>query len=404
MHMNITKILLAVAAVMVLAFFVLAGQKVETVDGVRVVHNTGPGAWENSPPVSLEPVRTLGDVDTADENLAFYMPANVAVDGAGNIHVLDSGNHRIQKFGPDGKFLATMGRQGQGPGEFLYPSRLDIDDAGYLYVSDPHNNRAQVLTPDGKDHRTIRFLEGLAGDVFCGKSGELVMGPARFQMRFAAGEEERPAELPKLVKIIDQEGRILREFGDRRDYGDELLNNSANQVVLTVDKEGHVHLVFPYQNRIEKYAADGRILWRADRELPYSMDIKEKGKVERKGGAISVQMPQMNRCAESAAVDGKGRLWIVGLTRQLNKEEQVGLGVTMSMGTGGGRTIGYKVHGDTELRETDAFRLEVFGPDGVLLGTFPLDFFADAVVIRGDRLFLLDRYRGVQLREYRIKG
>ncbi len=402
--MNIAKILLIIAAVMILIALVFGGQKVETIDGVRFIRNTGPGAWGKAPKVALEPVRTLGDVDTADENLAFHMPAGMAVDAAGNLYVLDSGNHRIQKFGPDGKFLATMGRQGQGPGEFLYPSRLDIDAAGFLYVSDPHNNRVQILTADGKDHKTIRFLEGMAGEVFCGKDGELVMGPGRFRMSFTPDEPDKKTAPPKLVKVIDVEGKVLREFGDPGDYKDELLNSSLNQVVLAVDREGQVHLVFPHQNRIDKYARDGRLLWRADRELPYAMEILDKGKIERKGGGVSVQAPRLNRCAESAAVDGQGRVWVVGLARQLKKEEQVGLGVTMSMSTGGGRQIGYKVHGDTELRETDAFRLEVFGPDGALLGAFPLDFFVDAIVIRGDRLFLLDKYRGVQLREYRIKG
>ena len=141
--MNIVKILLVIVAVLILAFLVFAGQKVETVDGVRLVHNTGLGAWGKTPKVTLEPVRALGDVGTADENLAFYMPANLILDVAGNMYVLDSGNHRIQ-----------------------------------------------ILTPDGKDHKTIRFLEGMAGDVFCGRPGELVMGPARFQMRFTPDEPE----------------------------------------------------------------------------------------------------------------------------------------------------------------------------------------------------------------------
>lgn len=268
MKINKSLAMFAFVLILVLAALMFSAQKVETVNGVRVVHNTGPGVWGKTPKVALEPVRTLGDVDTADENLAFYMPANIVVDDAGNMYVLDSGNHRIQKFGPDGKYLATLGRQGQGPGEFLYPSRLDIDSAGFLYVSDPHNNRVQVLTSDGKDHKTIRFLEGMAGDVFCGKAGDLVMGPPRFQMRFMGDEADKKAELPKLVKVIDGDGKTLREFGERRDYKDELLNNSANQVVLTVDNEGHVYLVFPVQNRIDKYASDGRLLWRADREHP----------------------------------------------------------------------------------------------------------------------------------------
>jgi hypothetical protein len=34
----------------------------------------------------------------------------------------------------------------------------------------------------------------------------------------------------------------------------------------------------------------------------------------------------------------------------------------------------------------------------------PLDFFVDGIFISGDRLFLLDEFRGTQFREYKIKG
>jgi sugar lactone lactonase YvrE len=395
-------------AILILAAFALAatlvaGQKVETVDGVRVVHNAGPGAWGKTPQVTLESVRVLGDVDTADENLAFYMPSTIVVDGAGNLYVLDTGNHRVQKFGPDGKYLATFGRQGQGPGEFLYPSWLSMDAQGFLYISDPNNQRVQVLTPDGKDHKTIKLLATGAGDVFLGKPGELVMGKPR--MRFMMNpDEKKPAVLPKIVKVLDGGGKIIKEFGEPSDFDEELLNDSANEVILTVDGAGQSYLVFPVQNRIDKYAADGRLLWRADRELPYSMEIKEKGKIERKGGSVMVMMPRMNRCANGVAVDGKGRIWVVTMTRQLKKEEQVGTSVSMTMSLGGGRTIGYKVEGDTELRKTDAYKLEVFDAEGVLLGSLPLDFFVDGIFIHGDRLFLMDKYRGTQFREYKIKG
>ncbi|MBE3109820.1 MAG: hypothetical protein IMZ46_04780 [Acidobacteria bacterium] len=112
----------------------------------------------------------------------------------------------------------------------------------------------------------------------------------------------------------------------------------------------------------------------------------------------------MNRCVSGVAVDGKGRIWVVTMTRQLKKEEQVGTSVSMTMSSGGGRTIGYKVEGDTELRKTDAYKLEVFDAEGVLLGSIPLDFFVDGIFIFGDRLFLMDKYRGTQFRECKIKG
>ena len=395
--------------VLILAEFVLAatlaaGQKVETVDGVKLVHNSGPGAWGKTPKVTLEPVRTIGDVDTADENMAFYMPSAIAVDGAGDLYILDTGNHRIQKFGPDGKFLASLGRQGQGPGEFYYPSWLAVDDKGFLWVSDPNNQRIQVLTPDGKDHKTLKVLQQGSGPVFLGRAGELVEGAPRMRLMMNP-DEKKPESLPKLVKVLDLAGKAVREFGEPVDFKNELVNSAANDVILTVDGDGQVYLVFPAQNRIEKYAADGRLLWRADRELPYSMEIKDKGEVKRDGGNMSVRGPQLNRCAGGIAVDAKGRIWVVTMTRQLNKEEQVGLMMTATMDQGGGRTIGYKPQGDgLELRTTDAYKLEVFDADGALLGSLPLGSFVDGIFIHGDRLFLLDKFRGTQFKEYRIKG
>jgi sugar lactone lactonase YvrE len=390
--------------IIALAALAPAGQKIETVDGVRVVHNSGPGAWGKTPEVTLEPVRVLGDVETADENLAFYMPSTIVADAAGNLYILDTGNHRVQKFGPDGKYLATYGRQGQGPGEFYYPAWLAVDAKGFLYISDPNNQRIQVLTPDGKDHKAIKGIEQNVGPVFPGAAGELVTGAPR--MRFLMNpDEEKPAALPKLVKVLDAEGRLVREFGEPVDFKSELVNNSANEVILTVDGAGQVTLVFPAQNRIEKYAADGRLLWRADRDLPYSMEIKDKGEMKREGGSVTMRGPQLNRCASGVAVDGQGRTWVVTLARQLKKEEQVGTGVSVTMDGSGGRTIGYKVQGEgQELRRTDAYKLEVFGPDGVLLGSLPLDSFVDGIFIYGDRLFLMDKFRGTQFKEFRIKG
>jgi sugar lactone lactonase YvrE len=391
-------------AFLVLAAPAFAGQKVETDNGVRVVHNSGPGAWGKTPQVALEPVRTLGDVDTTDENLAFFMPSAIAVDGAGNLYVVDTGNHRIQKFGPDAKYLATFGRQGQGPGEFQYPAWLAIDAKGLIYVTDPFNQRIQVLTPDGKDHKVIKGLEQGAGPVYLGAGGEFVTGAPR--LRFMINREnEKPAPLPKLVQVLDAEGKPVRAFGEPRDFGSELVNNAGNEVLMTVDAAGQVYLAYTVQNRIEKYAADGKLLWRADRELPYSMEIKDKGEIKRDGGSVSIRGPELNRCAAGIAVDGRGRVWVVTQTRQLRKEEQVGMAMTMSMGASGGQTIGMKPQGEgQELRTTDAYKLEVFGPDGVLLGSMPLDSFVNGVFVFGDRLFLLDKLRGTQFKEFRIKG
>jgi len=395
----------AVALLTIAIFSLAAFQEIETVDGIKVIHNVKGGKWGKSPLIKLEHIRTLGDPDSPDENTAFYLPACVAVDGAGNVYVLGSGNHRIQKFGPGGKFLASLGRQGQGPGEMFHPGWLDIDGSGNLYVTDAHNGRVQVLSPEGKEVKTIRFIGEGPGSAFLSRKepGHLIMGRPSVRFGVSAGPDDKKSTPPGLVRVADETGKIVRSFAAARDFGDELLNSSLNEAIITVGRAGEVFIVYPFQNKLEKYDASGKLLWRADRELAYDMEVKDKGKIERSGGSVSVMMPRLNRAAAGASVDDKGRVWVVTYARQLKKEEQVGMMVGMTQSMGGGRSVSYKVQGDTELRNTNAFKLEIFDGDGILLGEIPLDVFVDGIFISGDRVFLLDKMRGARILEYRIK-
>ncbi len=75
----------------------------------------------------------------------------------------------------------------------------------------------------------------------------------------------------------------------------------------------------------------------------------------------------------------------------------------MAGSSGGGvSNVSVKTEGNTDVRTTDAFKLEIFDPDGVLLGEIPLTHFADVIRIAGDSLFLIDRERGVTVYQYRI--
>ncbi|HRT26250.1 MAG TPA: NHL repeat-containing protein [Candidatus Saccharicenans sp.] len=368
---------------------------------MRAVHNQGKGVWGKKPALKLEPVLKLGDLDSPDEHTAFYMPAAVAVDKAGNIYVLDSGNNRLQKFSADGKYLASFGRFGQGPGEFIYPSWLAIDSSENLYVSDPHNQRLEVLGSDGKSLRTIKFADLEIGNFFVASNGNLLMEPPVISFRFAAEEKEKTGQLSGLIKVMDPDGKLIGTIGQKLDMKNELLSNTVNSVFMTLDKDNHVYLVFPYQNRIEKYSAEGQLIWRADRELPYSLEVQDKGSFERRGNGISIRQPKINRSSLSVAVDGQGRVWVLTLARQLKKEEQAGIGVSIGM-VDGKQQVGYKVIGDTDLRKTDAYKLEVFDREGVLLGEIPLDIFVDHIFIYGDRLFLLDKLHGATIYVFKI--
>jgi sugar lactone lactonase YvrE len=87
----------------------------------------------------------------------FYLPADVAVDHAGNVYVADTVNHTIRKIAPDATVTTlagtpTVGGYADGPGAsalFANPAGVALDRAGFVYVSDTDNSVIRKITPAG---------------------------------------------------------------------------------------------------------------------------------------------------------------------------------------------------------------------------------------------------------------
>jgi len=379
--------------VFLLASTVAYSQKIETIDGVRVVHNEKGGKWGKNPQVSIKLFQTIGDLNTEDENLAFNSPSDIAMDSSGNIYILDSGNQRIQKFTPEGKYLATIGRKGQGPGEFNYPSSLDIDGQGNLYVLDPFVKKIQVISPQGKELKTILLLKDIIFKTRLLRTGRFAAS-VFLGRGFKTEQPTKTGGLPKTLKLFDSAGQAQNEFSPIFDYGDDLSNSSGNMVLFDVDRNDDVYVSFVSQNRLEKYSSDAHLFWKADRPLNYGTGIIEKGRIESHG----ISGPKINTVSGGVAADEKDRAWVLTLNRQIKKEEQVM--TTMVSGAGGVAKV--KTEGNLDLQKTDMLKLEIFGPDGVLLGEIPLEQFVDSMRIVKDNLFLIDSARGAKIYQFKI--
>ncbi len=68
----------------------------------------------------------------------------------GRLFVADLKNDRIQVFDKDGKFLSTWGKTGTEVGEFKSPAGVAIDKHDNVYVTEIGNDRVQVFDKNGK--------------------------------------------------------------------------------------------------------------------------------------------------------------------------------------------------------------------------------------------------------------
>jgi sugar lactone lactonase YvrE len=92
-------------------------------------------------------------------------PTGAVLDGAGNLYVADSGNHRIRKVSPAGVITTIAGTgvggfSGDGgpatSAKLFSPTGLALDGSGNLYIADTGNNRIRRIGVDG----TITTIAG----------------------------------------------------------------------------------------------------------------------------------------------------------------------------------------------------------------------------------------------------
>ena len=76
-------------------------------------------------------------------------------DAAGNLYVLDGQASQVVVIGPDGRLVRTVGREGQGPGEFAAASDIFVWRDGRFAVLDIRQNAYQVFGTDGELERYV---------------------------------------------------------------------------------------------------------------------------------------------------------------------------------------------------------------------------------------------------------
>ncbi|HEX7117712.1 MAG TPA: efflux RND transporter permease subunit [Longimicrobiales bacterium] len=118
---------------------------VDTIGGVVHVRATGPAPVLETE--ALVRIGTMGGVGAPRPD-EFGRARSVVAGADGAIYVADAQAHEVRVFGPDGRHLRTIGRNGGGPGEFasLYAFAW-IGDT--LAAFDPRNARIGFLSADG---------------------------------------------------------------------------------------------------------------------------------------------------------------------------------------------------------------------------------------------------------------
>jgi hypothetical protein len=120
---------------------------VDTVGDTITVRTLAGSEWGV---VELEPELRVGALEGADHEI-FGEVIALTIDAADNIYVYDRQVPALRKYAPDGRYLATFGRQGGGPGEYANSDGgLAALAGGRIVLRDPGNARFTVYASDGE--------------------------------------------------------------------------------------------------------------------------------------------------------------------------------------------------------------------------------------------------------------
>ncbi len=117
----------------------------KTIDGTRVVSNP---SRPLQAPETIELVE-MWRIEDGGEGRVFGNIKDIIVDDKGTTYILDTQMMEVILYDTNGNFVRTVGREGDGPGEFRYPAGLLITQDRRLGVVQRIPGRIHMFKPNG---------------------------------------------------------------------------------------------------------------------------------------------------------------------------------------------------------------------------------------------------------------
>jgi len=158
---TIIRIAISVFSIVVLLSYT-AGQKIKTVDDVKIIQNKKrPNPPKGTPSkLKLELETVIGESDDPDK--AFSQLGSFVVDDNAIIYALDFKEQKIKVFDAEGQFVRSFGEKGQGPGELQMPAGIHLAPGNELAVDDALAKKMVYFTKEGKYIREVSYATRLA--------------------------------------------------------------------------------------------------------------------------------------------------------------------------------------------------------------------------------------------------
>lgn len=118
------------------------------INGKKIILNPKYPIFMDSP-IQFKKDLIIGSNTTKEEGLLGFI-ACFDVDAEGNVYIVDIKSGSIKVFNSNGEFLRSIGRKGQGPGEFQVPTSIQWTSKNELMILDSGKNALLFISSDGE--------------------------------------------------------------------------------------------------------------------------------------------------------------------------------------------------------------------------------------------------------------
>jgi hypothetical protein len=285
---------------------------IEVVNGVKTIRNPKTPRYGT---FAFDLVEDLAIGDEKDDNYFFPDGMTISIAADGDFYVCDYGNKRVEVYDKNGLFIRTLGRVGQGPGEYRFPSSVLLDESGNVLIDDARS--LIVFDHDGLFLRKTP-LKTLLTRMMAGPGGTFV-GTAQLNPRAEGGPKNELVQLGREGERL----RTLAEFPASGVVDDLAINHwYTGHVAFCLRSTDSLFYGYSLDYAVHVVDSGGRpLLVFSKAEDPVSISAEEKG-LTRKRGVFSwsgrgdpektdLGMPDHRPFFSGLMSDNAGRLYVV---------------------------------------------------------------------------------------------
>lgn len=209
-------------------------------------------------------------VTEGDENYMFGNRVYFNTDEKGNFYVVDWDRKRIQKYDTQGKYLATIGREGQGPGEFRNVWMPRFDENGNMHVTDIANHRVTFFDKDGKFLKqipipvefSVQFINSRGLFVGSQSEGKEEAGAMRWSITYGLFDDKFQCVAEIRRSTQEARGPSGRDAKSRAQFLASIYSREAFQPHVTyfLAKNDFIFFGYPEKYEIHIYSPEGKLV------------------------------------------------------------------------------------------------------------------------------------------------